>query len=57
MAEALLYTSVHPPFPAPPMTRSLLFTGVLLIAAFSLAAYTLHRDQQLLHMEAEAHGI
>lgn len=39
------------------MTRSLLCTGVLLIAAFSLAAFTLHRDRQLVHMETKAHGI
>lgn len=40
-----------------PMSRSLLFTGVLLTIAFSIAAYTLHRERDLVRMEAEIHGI
>lgn len=39
------------------MPRSLLFTGALLLAALSMAAYTLHREGQLTRMETEIHGI
>lgn len=54
IVQALLYTWMHAlPLhrPMPVITRSWAATFCILVVALSLAAFTLHREQQLIHLE------